>query len=61
VGDLVLNADSLHAQWRGEVVNLTVTEFWLVHALARYPGHVKTRQQLIALKRFTAWVTAGYQ
>jgi two-component system OmpR family response regulator len=24
-----------------------LTEFWLVHALARYPGHVKNRQQLM--------------
>ena len=24
-----------------------LTEFWLVHAMARYPGHVKNRQQLM--------------
>ena len=51
VGELVMDADSLHAEWRGEVINLTVTEFWLVHALARYPGHVKTRQQLMDAAR----------
>ena len=28
-------------------VPLTVTEFWLVHSLARYPGHVKNRDQLM--------------
>ncbi len=28
-------------------VGLTLTEFWLVHAMARYPGHVKNRQQLM--------------
>ena len=26
---------------------LTLTEFWLVYALARFPGHVKNRQQLM--------------
>lgn len=29
-------------------VPLTVTEFWLVHSLARYPGHVKNRDQLMS-------------
>ena len=28
-------------------VPLTVTEFWIVHALARRPGHVKSREQLM--------------
>ena len=28
-------------------MDLTVTEFWMVHALARHPGHVKNRQQLM--------------
>ena len=26
---------------------MTVTEFWLVHSLAKRPGHVKTRDQLM--------------
>jgi two-component system OmpR family response regulator len=26
---------------------LSLTEFWIVHALARNPGHVKNRQQLM--------------
>ena len=26
---------------------LTVTEFWMVHTLARFPGHVKSREQLM--------------
>jgi len=33
--------------WQDQAVGLTLTEFWLVHALARYPGHVKNRQQLM--------------
>ena len=26
---------------------LTVTEFWIIHSLAKHPGHVRTRQQLM--------------
>jgi two-component system OmpR family response regulator len=29
-------------------VPLTVTEFWVVHALALHPGHVRSREQLMA-------------
>jgi len=35
------------ATWRGTTVDLTLTEFWLVHSLARFPGHVKDREQLM--------------
>ncbi|WP_255505395.1 winged helix-turn-helix domain-containing protein [Alkalisalibacterium limincola] len=31
----------------GHDVPLTVTEFWMVHALLRHPGHVKSREQLM--------------
>jgi two-component system response regulator ChvI len=33
--------------WKGNAVNLTVTEYLLVKALAIRPGHVKNRDQLI--------------
>ncbi|HEX2200388.1 MAG TPA: proteobacterial dedicated sortase system response regulator [Burkholderiales bacterium] len=33
--------------WREQPVELTLTEFWLVHAVARFPGHVKNREQLM--------------
>lgn len=46
-GALTLFVDRLAASWRGKPVNLTLTEFWLVHALAKFPGHVKSRQQLM--------------
>ena len=35
------------AMWNGKPIDLTVTEFWMVHALARHPGHVKNREQLM--------------
>ncbi|MCC5869749.1 MAG: proteobacterial dedicated sortase system response regulator [Gammaproteobacteria bacterium] len=46
-GALVLDANRFTANWRDQPVTLSLTEFWLVHALARYPGHVKSRQQLM--------------
>ena len=46
-GGLTLDVDRMSARWHGSVVTLTVTEFWIVHSLARFPGHVKTRDQLM--------------
>jgi len=46
-GDLTLDLDRLTATWRGQPLELTLTEFWMVHSLARHPGHVKSRQQLM--------------
>jgi two-component system response regulator ChvI len=45
--DLLLDLDRYEARWRGAPVPLTVTEFRLLHALVRHPGHVKTRAQLL--------------
>ena len=46
-GALTLDAERMQAQWDGRVVLLSLTEFWIVHALARHPGHVRNRQQLM--------------
>jgi two-component system OmpR family response regulator len=46
-GDLKLSVERMEVQWRGEPVPLTVTELWVVHSLARHPGHVRSRQQLM--------------
>ncbi|MEE9317576.1 MAG: response regulator transcription factor [Rhodospirillales bacterium] len=46
-GDLILDSSRHLCTWKDEEVNLTVTEFLLVEALARRPGHVKNRDQLI--------------
>ena len=46
-GDLEIDVDRMAVSWRDQPVGLTLTEFWMVHALARYPGHVKNRQQLM--------------
>lgn len=46
-GDIELDEARHLCTWRGEPVNLTVTEFLLVKALVTRPGHVRTRDQLI--------------
>jgi two-component system OmpR family response regulator len=46
-GDLALDLKRFSVSWRGKPVPLTLTEFWMVHALARHPGHVKNREQLM--------------
>jgi len=46
-GDLVLDPSRHMCSWKGQDVTLTVTEFLLLLALARRPGHVKSRDQLI--------------
>ena len=46
-GPLVLDGERMRVEWDGKVVLLSLTEFWIVHALARHPGHVKNRQQLM--------------
>jgi two-component system OmpR family response regulator len=46
-GALALDLKRFTVTWRGAEVPLTLTEFWMVHALARHPGHVKNREQLM--------------
>lgn len=46
-GELQIDTDRMTIRWQDQPVGLTLTEFWMVHALARYPGHVKNRQQLM--------------
>jgi two-component system response regulator ChvI len=48
LGPLVLDFDRHLARWNGVTLALTVTEFRIVAALARRPGHVKSRKQLLA-------------
>ena len=46
-GDLMLDPARHLCTWKGEAVNLTVTEFLILKALAQRPGHVKNRDQLM--------------
>ena len=46
-GYLTLDINKLAVTWKGNEVGLTVTEFWMIHALVKFPGHVKNRDQLM--------------
>ncbi|MBL6927730.1 MAG: response regulator transcription factor [Rhodospirillales bacterium] len=46
-GAMMMDTARHICSWKDQEVNLTVTEFLLVQALALHPGHVKTRDQLI--------------
>jgi len=46
-GQLVLDSGRHLCTWRGEQVQLTVTEFLILRSLAERPGHVKNRDQLM--------------
>jgi two-component system OmpR family response regulator len=46
-GFLVLDLERMSTTWKEAPISLTLTEFWVVHALARHPGHVRTREQLM--------------
>ena len=46
-GELVLDPARHLCTWKGDEVNLTVTEFLIIESLAQRPGHVKNRDQLI--------------
>lgn len=46
-GSLALSLERMTVHWQEQPVDLTVTEFWIIHALAERVGHVKNRQQLM--------------
>jgi two-component system response regulator ChvI len=46
-GELMLDPSRHLCTWKGKPVNLTVTEFLILKALAQRPGHVKNRDQLM--------------
>ena len=46
-GELLLDPAQHLCLWKTLPVNLTVTEFLIIQALAQRPGHVKSRDQLI--------------
>ncbi|MEI7950878.1 MAG: proteobacterial dedicated sortase system response regulator [Gammaproteobacteria bacterium] len=46
-GELALDLSRLTVNWKNRTVSLTVTEFWMLHALVKFPGHVKSRDALM--------------
>ncbi|TQV77563.1 proteobacterial dedicated sortase system response regulator [Aliikangiella marina] len=47
VGKLQLDASRFVASWDEHPIEITLTEFWILHALVKRPGHVKNRDQLM--------------
>jgi two-component system, OmpR family, response regulator ChvI len=47
VGKLELDLARYRVRWDDKPVDLTVTEFMMLHALVRHPEHVKSRAQLM--------------
>jgi DNA-binding response OmpR family regulator len=57
-GNLELDLQRYLVTWKGTTVPLTVTEFMMLQALVRHPGHVKTRAQLTKEGyQFDTWVS----
>lgn len=46
-GPLKFSVERMEVSWKSSPVDLTVTEFWIIHSLIRHPGHVRTRPQLM--------------
>lgn len=46
-GQLRLDLNRMEARWGELRADLTLTEFWIVHALSKFPGHVKDRDALM--------------
>ncbi len=46
-GSLLIDAQRFQIEWKGLAVDLSLTEFWMVHSLAKRVGHVKNRGQLM--------------
>ena len=46
-GNLTVDKERKQAFWKDTPVSLTLTEFWLLMALVKYPGHVKSHDQLM--------------
>lgn len=46
-GDLTINTDNFSVAWKNKPIDLTLTHFWIVYALANHVGHVRTLDQLM--------------
>lgn len=46
-GKLTIDTNRMTIHWAEQPIEITVTEFWMVHALAKHSGHVKSREQLM--------------
>lgn len=44
---LTIDSQRMTVMWNKHYVELTITEFWMLYTLAKHPGHVKNRSQLM--------------
>lgn len=51
MGELYLDETSLAVSWKQHLLNLTLTEFWVVEALTRQPGTVKSYDALMQVTK----------
>jgi len=47
-GQLTIDSDRMQIAWKGKTLDFTITEFWIVYALANRAGIVRNRQQLMS-------------
>jgi len=51
VNELAIDEDSMAISWQGQELSLTLTEFWLIESMARFPGHVKSYENMMKITR----------
>jgi two-component system OmpR family response regulator len=47
IGRLIIDRPRMQVSWDQKLVNVTVTEFWLLSSLIKKPGVVKSKEELI--------------
>ncbi|WP_413699325.1 proteobacterial dedicated sortase system response regulator [Psychromonas sp. KJ10-10] len=47
-GELIIDSDRMQISWQTNTLDFTITEFWIVYALANRAGIVRNRQQLMS-------------
>jgi len=50
-GNLYIDPNSMTITWKDEALSLTLTEFWLIEAMARRPNQVKTYDNLMQITK----------
>lgn len=50
-GSLFIDPSSMTITWKDEALSLTLTEFWLIEAMARRPNQVKTYDNLMQITK----------
>jgi len=48
-GDLSLDLEASMAYWKGEHVNITLSQYWMLKELALRPGHAKSLSKLMSV------------